>query len=347
MEKKPTYEELEQRVKELDRKVEIFKPALENVDVGITRISSDFEIEWVNPVVLSWFGESLDELVGRKCYKAFEQKDEICGHCPAVKAMETGQPVEAETIGEKPDGTRFLVRDKAFPLYNKDGEIIGFNEIVEDIGERNQTEEALHQYKHIVSSSTDMLALLDKRFSYLAANKAYMEAFELTPEQLIGNTVINVFGEEFFNTVIKPKADRCLGDEEVNYQDWFDFPAFERRFMDITYYPYYSEDKKIIGFVVNGRNITERKRGEEALKESEARYRDLVGLSPDPIVILQGDLYRFVNSAFTKAFGYSQQDVDNGLSFFELVQESDKEAVSLRYNDRLEGNHLTPTFLRY
>lgn len=51
---------------------------------------------------------------------------------------------------------------------------------------RNQGESMLRQYEHIVSSSTDMLALLDKRFNYLVANKAYMDAFKLNPKQLIG-----------------------------------------------------------------------------------------------------------------------------------------------------------------
>ena len=90
-----------------------------------------------------------------------------------------------------------------------------------------------------------------------------MGAFKLTPKQLIGNTVTKVFGEKFFNTIIKPNADRCLGGEEINYQDWFDFPAHGRRYMDVTYYPYYGEDNMIMGFVVNGRNITERKQTEE------------------------------------------------------------------------------------
>jgi len=105
-----------------------------------------------------------------------------------------------------------------------------------------------------------MLALLDKQYKYIAANSAYMEAFKLTSERLIGNTVIQVFGAEFFNTVIKPNADRCMNGEEVNYQDWFDLPAYKQRYMDINYYPYYNEDNKVVGFVVNGRNITERKK---------------------------------------------------------------------------------------
>jgi len=161
------------------------------------------------------------------------------------------------------DRTVGWVNQRNVLVSDEDGSPVAIEGIVTDITERKQVEEALHQYEHIVSSSTDMLALLDKRFNYLAANKAYIEAFKLTPEQLIGNTVADVFGKGFFNTVIKPHGDRCLGGEEINYQDWFDFPAHGRRYMDVTYYPYYGEDNMIMGFVVNGRNITERKQTEE------------------------------------------------------------------------------------
>ncbi|MBW1851016.1 MAG: PAS domain S-box protein [Deltaproteobacteria bacterium] len=79
----------------------------------------------------------------------------------------------------------------------------------------------------------------------------------------------------------------------------------------------------------------ERKHAEKVLRESEEKYRNLVELSPDPIIIIQDDHYRFINSAFTTLLGYTQKDVDNGLSFYEVVQDHDKETVSRRYQDRI------------
>ena len=142
-----------------------------------------------------------------------------------------------------------------------------YEELEQRIKDLKKEAVVLHQYKHIVDNSADMLALLDKRFTYIASNKAYLEAFKLTPDELIGQTVAAVFGEEFFDNVIKPHADRCLEGEEVNYQDWFEFPAYERRYMDIAYSPYYSSDNNIAGFVVRGRNITDRKLAKEALQQ--------------------------------------------------------------------------------
>ncbi len=95
--------------------------------------------------------------------------------------------------------------------------MIGFGAYAQRANARiRRTEEDLREYEHIVSSSTDMLALLDERFNHLAANEAYARAFGLTLDQLVGNTVADVFGEEFFQTVIKPHAARCLRGEEVN-----------------------------------------------------------------------------------------------------------------------------------
>ena len=83
---------------------------------------------------------------------------------------------------------------------------------------------------------------------------------------------------------------------------------------------------------------------EEALRESEEKYESLLDLSPDSVVILQDGLYKFVSSMFTKQFGYTQEDVNNGLSFLRLVQKKDHDAVLRRYDDRLAGKQVPKNF---
>jgi PAS domain S-box-containing protein len=82
----------------------------------------------------------------------------------------------------------------------------------------------------------------------------------------------------------------------------------------------------------------------KALAESEEKYRFLKDLSPHPVVILQGEGYKFINPAFTEVFGYTNDDVENGLSFLALVQEHEKKGVLKHYQDRLAGKQLPKTY---
>jgi PAS domain S-box-containing protein len=81
-----------------------------------------------------------------------------------------------------------------------------------------------------------------------------------------------------------------------------------------------------------------------ALRESEEQYRHLLDLSPDSIVILQDGQYRFASSAFTKMFGYTQQDIEKGLSMYDLVRPEELPEVRRQYEDRMNGMPVSNTY---
>ncbi len=182
---------------------------------------------------------------------------------------------------------------------------------------RKQAEEVLQKYEHIVYTSTDMMAFLDKQYIYLAANTEYINAFDLTSEMIIGKPVADVFGENMFNTVIKPHADGCLAGEEINYQEWFDFPSGGKRYMDINYYPYFNKDNQVMGFVVNGRNITNRLQAEQKIKSTFERFTNAEEIArmgswqwnPNTDVVHWSDnmcrLYGIEPSDFDPSFDYA------------------------------------------
>ena len=129
----------------------------------------------------------------------------------------------------------------------------------------------LRQTEWIVESSHDMMALLNKDFVYLYANDAYLKAFGKTRDQLLGQSVPDVFGEVVFKTTIKPHADRCFEGKKARYQEWFDFPTLGHRYLDVAYTQYIGETNVVNEFVVIARDITEFKQTQEALLESEKR----------------------------------------------------------------------------
>ena len=57
--------------------------------------------------------------------------------------MNTGQPAEVENIGVRDDGSVYVARVRAYPIFGADGLVEGFVELVEDITDRKRAEEAL------------------------------------------------------------------------------------------------------------------------------------------------------------------------------------------------------------
>ena len=84
---------------------------------------------------------------------------------------------------------------------------------------------------------------------------------------------------------------------------------------------------------------TERKRMEEVLRESEAKYSTLVENSRDGIVILQGGVMKFVNTASLEIVGYTPEEL-LGIDFLKMVTPEDREMVMKRYADRMAGKEV-------
>ncbi len=111
---------------------------------------------------------------------------------------------------------------------------------------------------------------------------------------------------------------------------------------DATLVPVNDEEGRIDYIIIVSVETTERKKAEETLLESEAKYRKLLELSPDPIAIIQNNRHAFINQAHTELFGYTVQDVDKGLSQLQLAPEKDHERVLSRMSERFAGEEPIP-----
>jgi len=228
------------------------------------------------------------------------------------------QVLEGEKIDKKnvyfpstTGGTEEYFNVRGAPLLIE-GKVHGAVFVHDKVTENMRMLESLRQYAQIVSHSSDMMALIDKKYIYKAANIVYLQRFKLTSEQLLGHSVTEVLGQDFFHSMVKANADRCLSGEEINYQKWFDFPGSGRLFMDVRYYPYIDSENKIQGFVFNGRNITEQKKMIDEIRFSEQHlklYRE-----QSPLAAIEWNTEGLIiawNIAAEKMFGYRLEEVKN------------------------------------
>ena len=91
------------------------------------------------------------------------------------------------------------------------------------------------------------------------------------------------------------------------------------------------------------RDITERKRAEEALRESEQKYRVLVANADEAIFIAQDEVVKFPNPKALEMTGYSTEELA-GVPFTGLIHPEDRGKVLERYFDRLRGGTPPETY---
>jgi len=122
--------------------------------------------------------------------------------------------------------------------------------------------------------------LVDQNYRYRLVNQTYLDRRGQTWEEVVGSSVSDFIGEEIFQTVIKPRLDRCLAGETLRYENWFHFKQVGDLFLSVTYSPYVEVNGTISGVVVSTKNATDRKRSEIALVESQRFLQTVIDTFP-------------------------------------------------------------------
>lgn len=221
-------------------------------------------------------------------------------------AEEDTPPIEHDVICG--DGSRKPVEIRARAI-TLDGQTYMLG-VFRDITERKQAEQVLRRYQHMISASPSALALVDRNYVYRIVNDIHLSLNNRASNEIIDHSVAEVVGTELFEQISKPHLDRCFNGETVRYQAWLDIPVEGRRFMDITYAPYRDDDNTIGGALVSARDITNLSRTEEALRESESRFRAVWEITSDALVLSDSEgTVLAANPAYVTLYGYPSEQI--------------------------------------
>lgn len=207
-------------------------------------------------------------------YIVFEDQDIYYRHLQELSKSTQGHICELRMKTEQ--GRVFHVQLESSVILDKNENHMQYRTVVIDICERKVAEEKLQQFKSIVSCSNDLMALIDANFVCLTANPSLLGAFKKTSDEIIGHSISEFFDDDFFKKTIKPKAKKCMAGHELRFSSWFEFPATGQRHLDVEYSPFYGEDKKIKGFVVNARDNTDLKKAQTLIETAKLQLETVL-----------------------------------------------------------------------
>ncbi len=176
-------------------------------------------------------------------------------------------------------------------------------------------------YERIISSTPDLMALIDRNYTFRMVNDAYSRAFARSREDLLGKTVADLVGAEVFGNITQKRLDRAFTGETFTYEGWFELPAQGRRFLAVTYHPIREEDGQINHISVDIRDITE-------LKLAEGDRQRVFDVSLDMLCVagFDGNL-KELNPSWTKTLGWTQEELKRS-PLQDLIHPEDREATN-------------------
>ena len=266
-----------------------------------------------------------EEVWGRSCQSLYDQPrswidsvhpqdmEEVLAH---LEEQTRGSTTVTEFRLVRPDHSVRWVRCRAFPFKDQVGEEPRIAGLAEDITERKQAEEALVQERYLLHTLMDNLPdnmyFKDAASRYVRINKTLVTCFGLDDTtQAIGKSDFDFFAEHHARSAFADEQQIIrTGQPIVGKEERETWPDGRERWVLTTKMPFRNKDGKIIGTFGVSRAITDLKLAEEALRESERRFRTFVDHATDAFFLLDdGMVILDVNNKACQSLGYSRDEL--------------------------------------
>lgn len=292
------------KLKRAEQELRALFAAMNDVILVLDKNGRYLKIAPTNPELLY---RPPEELVGKTIADSFpaEQAEMFLNHIHA--ALETRQTQKLEYM--LPIGGRDVWFAATVSPMTSDSVIL----VARDITERKHSEDALQAGSNllngIIEGTPDAVFVKDLNGCYLMINSAGAAFLGKTPEEFIGRTDDEIYPPEMADRFIEEDKLVIESGKTMTFEGFFNIADIRQHTYLVTKAVYRNREGKVIGLIGISHDISERKRAEEALKQSEARYRDLFENANDLIYIhdLRGN-YLSVNKASERVFGYTREE---------------------------------------
>ena len=279
---------------------------VENIDDWVWETDENCMYTYSSPRVCDMLGYQPEELIGKSPFDLMEAEEakrveEI--FIPFFKERRPFALLENNLVGK--DGRRVCVETNGTPLFGEDGAFIGYMGVDRDIGGRKQVEKSLKLTQFTMDRAADMVLWVAPDARYIYVNQAACQTFGYTRDEMISMTTFDTcpsWTEQSWADhwkEIKERGSFTL-ERSLRKKDGSYFPAE----ISVNYLVYDGKEYNC-SFI---RDITERKRAEDALQVASAYNRSLIEASADPLVTIAPDgRITDVNAATEAVTGFRRE----------------------------------------
>ncbi len=314
-----------------------FQNLVETTSDWVWEVNEKAIYTYVSPKIRDLLGYEPEEVVGKTPFDLMPvvEAERIANTFSAVFTAQ--QPISGlENTNLHKDGHKVILETSGVPIFDADGNFRGYRGIDRDITERKQAEEALriseNRLRAIIDAEPECVKLVAPDGTLLEINPAGRAMIEAdNSEAVIGKSVYDLVAPEYKQAYQALNDSVCQGNKGKLEVEFIGCKG-KRIWMETHAVPLRDEaDGSLIQLAI-ARDVTERKQTEQALKESEEKFRNLVEYTNDWVWASNLDgLFTYVNPKVRDILGYEPQEII-GKTVYELmsVDEADRFAEVLQ-----------------
>jgi len=285
----------------------------------------------LNDTAVSRFKKQKDDLIGTLADAHLPEEVARSRRLIISQVLETKQMVRFE---DERDGRSYDT--VAYPVIVDNNEVKSIAIVARDITDRKKAEQALLEseakFRSVSENSRDWIMMTDTNLDIIYISRP----ITTTADTILGKSVYHFIPEKFH-----PVSAACFGQvlatgKQVQFSTEYYTPDRGTLYFQAVVCPVF-EGEKITSLAINVRDVTGRKEAEDALRESEERYRQLVEISPDAVIIHQEGKVMFVNPAALRMLGAKDSGEILGKNVLDLVHPEFRDAVWKNIDKDLGG----------
>jgi len=286
----------------------------------------------------NWFDYFIPEIIRNKIKSIFDEV--MTGKIEPIEYFENS------IITKK--GQERIIEWHNTILKNNQGRIYATLSSGHDITERKIAEQKLKEseekYRNILESIKEVYYEVDKYGNFTFLTDKFVELVGYPKNELLGfnyKKIVSIEDLERVYTILDNMYKKDI--QEMLFEYTLVKKDGSKRFFENSVYLKYDSEGKKIGFYGLARDISEREKVEQKLKESEVKYRQLVELLPDLVAEVNTKLeLTYANSIAFELFGYSQEDFNKGLKVIQMIAPEDLVKASKNMKKVFNGEIIGP-----
>jgi formate hydrogenlyase transcriptional activator len=264
----------------------------------------------VNPKFREITGRTEEDLLGRS-FQSLTHPDDLAISLEKIRHLTEGQVrhYELEKRYIRPDGSVRWVELAVQAMWPEGETPVLHMAIIQDVTERKRVEGRLREYERVVEDVEELIVVVDREYRLVIANRAFLHYRGSDNQQVVGRLASDLIDQTTFETVVKPRLDECFQGKVVEYDMKYTYPRLGERDLQMSYFPI-EGPRGVDRLVSVMRDVTERKRAEEALRQNVAQLQAVT------------EELRVAKEKLAEEKLYLEESIDAELGFGEIVGRS-------------------------